>query len=302
MLEHKNFIDIQRCKNNYFDVFKPFDDIYITEKLDGSNASFQYDKDTQKLCAFSRRTCLDFKNNLSGFYEYVQKLNSKDFKQYSDYRFFGEWNLNHLVKYQKGTDKKLYIFDIYDMINEKWTSQEFVNETCRKLNLDRVPIFYVGKFISWEHIQSFVGRTAFGETHGEGIVVRNETRLNDPDSKNPFILKFVSEKYKETSNAKIKSPTAILELKENYDLAQAIVTLNRIEKTLYKMIEDSIIPLNWDESNMAQIARQLPTLVYNDCIKEESEIANSINNFGKFCSQICMKIVREKLNNNSKME
>jgi hypothetical protein len=53
-----------------------------------------------------------------------------------------------------------------------------VVEFVEKHNLLMVPVFYVGPFISWGHVESFVGQTKMGGDRGEGVVVKNQTTLN----------------------------------------------------------------------------------------------------------------------------
>jgi len=80
-------------------------------------------------------------------------------------------------------------------------------------------------------------------------------------------------------------------------LAESIVTEPRVRKQLNILIEDNIIPNDWDEHNMREIAQNIPKMVYNDCIKEEKETVDMIENFGKFSGKISMDIVRKILLN-----
>ena len=60
-------------------------------------------------------------------------------------------------------------------------------------------------------------------------------------------------------------------------------------------VEDDLIPSDWDEHNMKTIAQSIPRMIYNDCIKEEKETVDMIENFGKFSGKISMDIVRKIL-------
>lgn len=300
MLNHKNYIDIPRLKETYASAFHTGDIIQITEKLDGSNASVQYDVDSSSICTYSRKQPLDFKNNLNGFYEFAQNMDVEFLKKYSDYRFFGEWNLKHLVKYPENKIKNFYCFDIYDTKNEKWMEQDFVKKVCREGNISLVPEFYFGEFISWEHIMEFVGKTSFGLEHGEGVVVKNQSNLNNPNSKTPFVVKIVGEKYQEVSKHRERKPISPEELaKKEYqmNLTESIITKNRVEKILYKMVMDGELRQDWDEQDMKDIAKAVPSKIYKDCQKEEPETVSQIENFGKMCSSVAMKYCREILNN-----
>jgi hypothetical protein len=44
--------------------------------------------------------------------------------------------------------------------------------------------------------------------------------------------------------------------------------------------------------DLGVIAKHLPRAVYNDCVKEESETVEQIENFGKICGALSMKLAR----------
>lgn len=298
MLEHKNFIDIKAFQTKFADCFEVGDIIQISEKLDGSNASFQYDPNTESLVCFSRKMILDPHNTLDGFYGYINNLEASSFNMFPQLRFFGEWNLKHLVKYEPEQIKQFHCFDIYDTKKLEWLPQDVVVDICEMLNLKMVPVFYWGPFVSWEHVQHFIGHTSFGLAHGEGVVVKNQTRLNDPNDYRPFVVKLVGTKYLETAARKIKEPLSMDEIaKRQYEneLTDTIVTEARVEKIMYKAIMNGELSSDWDSEDMGLIARTIPTQVYHDCAKEEPEIVNKVENFGKLCSSHTMTIIKEML-------
>ena len=297
-MERKSFMDIQRLKEGFADGFQPGDEIVIQEKFDGSNASFRYDVETGKLVAFSRRQTLNpLGNTLSGFYNYIQSLNVEEFKDYPDYVVFGEWSgaRNAIIYYPECT-KKWYVFDIYDVNEQVYLQQSEVKKFAEEHGLDYINTYYVGPFISWDHVMSFVGTSAYGDIQ-EGIIVKNQTKLNDPNSKLPFVVKIVGEKFheiKKTNHArKVVDPKKLQERAAAQELTESIVTRRRVEKELYKMRDDGIIPADWCEKDMKTVARELPSRIYQDCIKEEPETVTEIGQFfGKFCSSTAMKYAR----------
>ena len=299
MLPHKKYIDIQAFQTKFADAFEVGDIIQITEKCDGSNCSIQYNPETNELDGYSRKNPLTPQLPLDGAYEYIKRLNPEPFKKYINYRIFGEWNLKHLIKYPPEKVKEFWAFDVYDTVNERWMDQNFAMKMASDCGLHYVPVFYSGPFISWEHIQSFIGRSDMGATQGEGIVIKNQTNLNNPDSRKPFCVKLVCAEYKERMDKPPKEPLSAEELAErqkNIDLVESVVTYNRVEKCLYKMItEDELIPRNWDSSHMGAIAKELPRRVYNDCVKEANDVVIQVPNFGKMCASTTMKHVRELL-------
>ena len=296
-MEQKKFMDIQRLKEGYADGFQPGDMIVIQEKYDGSNASIRYDSETGKLVCFSRKKTLDFQNTLNGFYNYVNGLNPEEYKNHPNYVIFGEWSgaRNAIIYDQKHTNK-WYVYDIYDVKEEKYLSQSEVMKFVIDHKLTYIHTYYSGPFISWEHIMSFMDRPAYGDT-AEGIVIKNQTRLNDPNSRLPFVVKIVGEKFHEVAKsnhaAKIADPQKLKEREVASQLTETIVTERRVVKELYKMRDEGIIPMDWDEHTMSIIAKVLPSRIYADCVKEENETVEAIGKyFGKFCSSAAMKYAR----------
>lgn len=296
-MQQKKFMDIQRLKDQFVDGFRPGDMIVVQEKIDGSNAATRYDAETGTMVTFSRKKTLDQYNTLNGFYNYIQTLNVDDYKEFPQYVIFGEWTgARNAIIYNKESTNKWYVFDIYDVEKEQYLPQEYVKEFAEEHDLIYVNTYYVGPFISWEHTMSFMGTSAYGDTQ-EGIVVKNQTRLNDQSERLPFVVKIVGEKFQEIKKSnhirKIEDPQKLQERQNAMTLTESIVTMRRVEKELYKMRDEGILPLDWLESDMTKVARELPSRVYADCVKEEPEIVNEVGKyFGKFCSATAMKYAR----------
>lgn len=122
--------------------------------------------------------------------------------------------------------------------------------------------------------------------------------MNNPNTRQPFVFKLISTEYQETSQTKIREPISEDELARiQYvnDLTASIITKNRVEKALYKLIMNGELQENWDENDMGFIAKTLPRIIYNDCIKEENDIAMKIDNFGKLCNKHTMNWVKQLL-------
>lgn len=69
-------------------------------------------------------------------------------------------------------------------------------------------------------------------------------------------------------------------------LATTVVTRARIEKILHKMVDDGLIPENWDRNEIGIIMKNLGKLVYEDCLKEEPDIVAQAESFGKASNKI----------------
>ena len=308
-MKQKHFIDIQnireedtelRNRNTY-----AFDNpciIQITEKYDGSNACACWDDETNQMVAFSRKQELNFQNTLNGFWNYVQALSEEAisiFKEHPNWRVYGEWsNKNKIIYNDTGKVKHWYVYDIYDVILEQWLNQNYVKAFCKSANLEYINELYYGKFISWEHCRSFMNKPAYGERQ-EGIVVKNQTKLNnwdDKDIKAPCYLKIVNESFKESMKTKEK----VIDLeKENAKnearkIMESICTKNRIEKELYKMRDEGILPEKIEPIDFRIVAMNLPKRIYADLLKEELELVQQCGEFGgKMCQQVSMSIAKD---------
>ena len=304
----KKYLDIERCKQKYAETFNVGEDIVIQEKIDGSNASIRYDEESGTLKAFSRRLELNADNTLNGFWDYVQTLNLDTFKEIlgSRYIVFGEWmGAKHAIKYPENVYGKFWMFDVWDAQIEQYLPYEETRSFYDKLiacgneenKFNFVPVFYIGKFESWEKTSELVGRTEVGaEPTGEGIVIKRQNYLDSKSSRLPFYVKIVSEQFSEVHKSKKQKaidPEAIAKKEANLALAATIVTPQRIQKMLYKFIEDGLLPQDWDEHNLKDISKILPNAIYKDCVKEENETVQQVEDFGKVAAKLSMSIVRD---------
>ena len=304
----KKYLDIERCKQKYAETFNVGEDIVIQEKIDGSNASIRYDEESGTLKAFSRRLELNADNTLNGFWDYVQTLNLDTFKEIlgSRYIVFGEWmGAKHAIKYPENVYGKFWMFDVWDTQTEQYLPYEETRSFYDKLiacgneenKFNFVPVFYIGKFESWEKTSELVGRTEVGaEPTGEGIVIKRQNCLDSKSSRLPFYVKIVSEQFSEVHKSKKQraiDPEAIAKKEANLALAATIVTPQRVQKMIYKFIEDGLLPQDWDEHNLKDISKILPNAIYKDCVKEENETVQQIEDFGKVAAKLSMSIVRD---------
>lgn len=304
----KKYLDIERCKQKYAETFNVGENIVIQEKIDGSNASIRYDEESGTLKAFSRRLELNADNTLNGFWDYVQSLNTIAFKEVlgSRYIVFGEWmGAKHAIKYPEDVYGKFWMFDVWDTQTEQYLPYEETRAFYGRLiaygnkgkKFNFVPVFYIGKFESWEKTMELVGKTEVGaEPSGEGIVIKRQDCLDSKSSRLPFYVKIVSEQFSEVHKSrkqKAIDPAAIAKKEANIALAATIVTPQRVQKMLYKFIEDGLLPQDWDEHNLKDISKILPRAIWEDCVKEESETVQQVEDFGKVAAKLSMSIVRD---------
>ena len=134
-----------------------------------------------------------------------------------------------------------------------------------------------------------------GSPTGEGIVIKSQDRLDNKSSRTPAYVKIVAKEFSEVHQSKPQKeidPEKLAKKQADESLAATIVTERRVQKTLEKLIEDGIISEDWDEKSLGVIAKHLPRAIYNDCVKEEPETVEQIENFGKICGALSMKLAR----------
>lgn len=211
---------------------------------------------------------------------------------------FGEWLVPHTIVYPQDKYQDAYFYDVYDLEAKRYLKQDEVKNIIECLGVNYVPVFYEGEFQSWEHIQQFVGRTDLGGEHGEGVVVKNMSRINDPNTRLPFYTKIVGEKFSEKKSVKPKviDPEKMAERERLQTLVESVVTEGRVTKLVHKMVDEGVIPEKWDEHDMATIARNIGKAVYYDCVKEEPDVVEQVGeHFGKLANGTAMRIVRGML-------
>ena len=291
-------MDIERLKDKYVDGFQKGDYIVVQEKIDGANFSIRYDEETDSIMAFSRKKTLDMENNLRGAWQWSQKLDKELVKEVLGINLilFAEWLVPHTIVYPNDKYKNAYCYDVYDVETAKYLTQDKVEDIVNRLGLVYVPVFYKGYFETWEHLKQFIGRTDLGGDAGEGIVVKNMTRLNDPNTRLPFYTKIVSDKFAEKNSVKKFDNGKLEERAKLQAIVESIVTEGRVTKLVHKMVDEGLIPENWDEHDMATIARNIGKEVYYDCVKEEPETVEQVGeSFGKMANGTAMKIVKKIL-------
>lgn len=291
----RKYMDIQRMKDKYAGVFTPGEHIVCQEKCDGANASIGFEDG--ELSCFSRKQKLSPENTLRGFYTLVQTFDVEKYREVLGDRYiiFGEWLVSHTIKYPATRLSKFYVFDVWDTEVEQYVPWSVTKDFAAKLGLTTVPLFYDGPFVSWEHVQSFVGKTEMdAEPTGEGVVIKSQDRLDNKSSNTPPYVKIVAAKFSEVHQSKPHEvdPEKLAAKQAAETLAATIVTERRIQKLIEKAVDEGRLRADWDEKDLGTIAKFLCKDVYADCVKEEPETVAQIENFGKIAAGIAMKLAR----------
>lgn len=308
----KKFVDIEHIREtdedlgngvirkNNIGAFEVGDTIQISEKIDGANASIAYNADEDRLEVFSRTNLLNGTDGLRGFKPYIEtKFTNDTFKAYPDYVIFGEWCVSHTVQYEKSWYNVWRVYDIYDKQKKKnYLNQTDVKAFCAKYGLDYIHVLYEGPFVSWDHCRSFMNKHTYGDSQ-EGIVVKNQTKLDNDFIRFPKYLKIVNEKFKEHMQHKGKAKKEIdpeqLKLEaESRAKMETIVTEARVKKQILKCVDEGLVPEQIEPKHIGVIMKNVLKMTYDDICKEEPEVCKSVGALaGKLCSQIASDLVRK---------
>ena len=295
--------DAVRPKNT--GAFEPGDEIQITTKVDGANASISWDKTTGKWEIFSRTNLLDKPGSLRGFYDYIKttfisKLPVVDeLSCIADFVIFGEWLVSHTVKYSKEAYNKWYVYDIWDRRSGCYMTQDFVAHFCETWGLDYVETLYHGPFISWDHCRSFLRASKAYGADQEGIVIKNQSKLWNKDSRQPIYIKIVNEEFKEHMankghKQKTEDPEAAAAKKQAEELIATVVTEARVKKHILKLVDEGILPESLEPKDIGKCMKELPKRIFEDILKEEPEVVKQAGEHaGKCCSAQTAALVRK---------
>lgn len=274
MKEIKKYTDIVRYgKANTMNVFQEGDTISITEKIDGSNASFRSDETNPLgVSCYSRRQPVTDTNTFEGLYNwFTQTIVPVKNKLNQNYIYYGEWLNKRKVIYKPEYYKNFYMFSIWDIEKEQYLSDEVVISEAERLGLKTINYFYIGKYISFEHLMSFVGKSNMTLTPntGEGVVVKNADYF-DNRSKKQIFVKLVSERFAEIQKQRL--PKNPCESSPIIELVRTVLTKPRVEKIMYNLVDEGLLKSDYDIEDMGIILKALGSRVYEDIMKEESDL------------------------------
>lgn len=269
-MEQKKYHSIVRYGHRSTrEVLNRGDQIIIQEKVDGANASFAV-VDGELKC-WSRNRELSMSNTLEGFYVWA-KQNIEVDKLLEGVVYFGEWTAQHKVVYE-GYAKQFFLYDIYNLHLEEYVSFSMVRDEAKRLGLNLIPVFFEGEFESFEQLMSYVGRTELNgklgqEVSGEGIVVKN-VDYRDRFGKQMFV-KLVVDKFAEVQMQKAPKDPKKKFTPEELKVRECI-TSPRVEKQLFKMIEEGLLDRDFGVEDMGKILKHVSPLVAEDILKEEMD-------------------------------
>lgn len=277
----KKFDSISRLKRGFHN-WEGDDMIHISEKIDGANASihikFDSDGNISESSLQSRRQVLSESNTLNGFYNYamdelIPRLekglanSSYYFNLVNDIIVFGEWLTPHAVKYKEDCYRVFYPFAAFNVLTDKYMSDEDVKFFTNMLQLTPPKMFYQGLFkdVTLSQMMEFVGKStlALDSDGGEGVVVWNM----DCDDNDFCRIKLISDKFSEMQSIPTQK---VHDATETELWIGKFITEQRVTKALHLLHDEGKLP-EIDFKNFLGIAKPVYNYVYDDILKEESD-------------------------------
>lgn len=258
MSEYRSYPKVHRLGKEETDGILEFE-VVVQEKVDGANISiFQHEG---KLRCGTRTRMLPEDESFNGFQEAVQSnLNlAMYFSRNPNNILYGEWLVKHTITYPDEAYRKIYLFDIYDTVQNKWYSQEDVQAEAEFLGLAYPHVFMVGK-VTEEQINEFVGKSAIAPA-GEGVVLKYAD----------FVNKFGDHAYAKVVHQKFKESNAIVfggnnKHSETYwemYVVNKYCTTARVQKIMQKIQSETEKRLDMEHTS------QIAGTCYHDMITEE---------------------------------
>lgn len=253
-------------------------DVYIFEKIDGSNVSVWKDRETGKLCAASRNNVvMDSENVIYPFNGFCAYLLEPEMKARLDGYFltfpydilYGEWLIHHTVHYPEDKYKQMYIFDVYGTIQNIYYSHDACYPLLKRYGFRVAPLLAKLSCPTIDEVMQYVGQTKMGGEQGEGIVLKNYDFINKYGR--TVYGKIVSKKFQETKHV----PKTVKNDEIEKSIASVYVTETRVAKIIHKVE----LYINHGELIKIQDIPKVLQLMYNDIITEDMwEIIKKKNN------------------------
>ena len=262
-------------------------EVYITEKLDGANASFR--REGNKLKVFSRNQELNEHNTLRGFYGWVKDNVAIDLLA-EGFTYYGEWLVQHTIIYKPEAYNNFYLFDVYDTTADKYLDFSLVCVEAGFIGLKTVDLLYCGQLNDISEAQKYVGKSNLAIAEGEGVVVKNYD--NDSTHNLPNFVKIVSEKFQETKGVKVKKPAPNGDIDNFID---AVLTKARIEKLIHKKIDLGLLENELNITDTGTVIKAIGSDIAEDILKEEIDVLVKMLNgkIGKKSPVIIREILKD---------
>lgn len=286
------FYHIPYLKDKLLDAFSPDVEVWIEEKIDGTNISCEIDDDSAFRCYGKNYELGDWYTN-RGAYQKLLEIEPNIRKNLPrTYILYFEYLTLHHVRYSADKENGIYLIGVKDKITEKYLLPNEVYDIADKIGVETPACLYHGAFINWSVAEKLVGTSKFGAEQGEGVIVKSFDKRNGIK-----MVKIVASDFREIMKYDPARVQAKLDAERSKrELAATIVTPARIRKQLYTLVDEGIIPcvdgMSHDDKVIA--IKNIGKLIYYDCIKEEPEfVVNFGNDFGRYSFMLSKAFIEQ---------
>jgi len=294
-MEFKKYQHIERIGSDEIDGLL-VGECYVFPKIDGTNGCVWWDDNG--VHAGSRNRELTLQEDNAGFLAWLIRDDGQPLRDLAERNpgkiVYGEWLVPHTLKVYRDTAwRQFYIFDVYDVENERYISYDEYKVVCEHAidgGLPYIPLLEKVTNPTEKHLQMLVRRNRYllqdGADCGEGIVIK---RYDFENAWGHTVWgKIVRNEFKEENAKVFGAPSVVMQPLEAKIIA-TFVTPGRIAKIKAKMREAG--PLG---------SRRIPELLgiaWHDLITEEmwailKKHKRAVIDFGKL-NQFCVKRVKE---------
>lgn len=286
---HK-FYDIPYLQTKVLDTFSPNEEVWIEEKIDGTNISCEIDEQEMFRC-YGRRFELGNWYTNRGAYQKLLEIESKVREHLGKrYTAYFEYLTLHHVRYSADKENGIYLIGVRDKETQKYLTPDKVAGFAIKLGVETPQILYYGTFDNWELAKSLVGISRFGAKQGEGVIVKAYD-----EKRGIKMVKIVADDFREIMKYDPARVQAKLDAEiRKREKAATVVTDARIRKQLYNMVDEGIISkvegITKEEKTIA--IKNIGKRMYEDCIKEELDFVLEFGkDFGKYSFMLSKKYI-----------
>lgn len=296
------YVDIERLGTDENEaIFSyPDDELIITEKIDGGNASFFVQDGLIHMCSRNRDLVSDRDEKaFSKERKYLYSiLNGKELNP--DYVYYGEWGMKHTLSYESLPG--FVGFDIRVKTSMSETVGDFLTYDAMKREYDRLGIetvplldkITVRDFLK-KKPEDYIIKSKFGVTLMEGIVIKNYNRKNVYGRQ--IFGKIVREAFKEQNKATFGNIKMVTN-NDSVKLCDTYATHARIRKNILKLVNEGGHQVD------NRLMQWLPVMVVEDIFKEETAaILKTYRNIDTrvlkdFVAKKCLITINDMLNEN----
>lgn len=209
---------------------------HIFPKLDGTNASFWFDGAIQ--CG-SRNRLLSVNEDNAGFMNWLitQENHKKLAMAHPGYVFYGEWLVPHSLKtYQDDAWRDLYIFDVYDRLNDVYLPYEVYKPLLDAYHVTYIPCVGVVTNPTYEILCKYRDENFYkvkdNSGAGEGIVIKQYNWKNNYGRTS--FAKLITNHFKDAHIKEMGGSVIKVKLLEE-EIAEEFITKHIVDKAVAKI-------------------------------------------------------------------